>query len=104
MPCEANRDRGGTLHNVIMRKVFLTAIALLIRASAHASFTFSDIPWNTSTDTVIKKLKAAGFKQVRKDKKTGDVAFHGQLLGHDATGVAGFAQGRLAKVVVLLST
>lgn len=87
-----------------MRKVFLAAIAVLVCASAQAGFTFSDIPWNTSTDTVIQKLKAAGFKQIKKDKKSGDVAFRGELLGHDATGVAAFAQGRLAKVIVILST
>jgi hypothetical protein len=86
-----------------MRKLVLV-VAFLVATSAHAAFVFSDIPWNTPADAVVQKLKAAGFKQVKKDKRSGEVAFHGTLLGHDATGLAGFAQGRLAKVVVLLST
>ncbi len=87
-----------------MRKVFLTAFAVLVCASAHASFVFSDIPWNTPADSVMQKLKAAGFKQVKKDKQ-GDLTFQGSLLNHDAAGMAMFSpSGKLLKVIVMLST
>ncbi len=90
-------------HNVVMRRVFLTLLAILVCVSAQASFVFSDIPWNTQAQSVMKKLKDAGFKQIRKDKQ-GDITFRGTLLGHDAAGMAMFAEGRLAKVLVMLST
>ncbi|GAC1430812.1 MAG: hypothetical protein NVSMB68_03050 [Thermoanaerobaculia bacterium] len=86
-----------------MKTRFLAVAALFVCATLHAAFNFSDIPWNTPADTVMKKLKSAGFKQVRKDK-AGDIGFRGSLLNHDAAGSAIFARGRLAKVVVMMTT
>lgn len=86
-----------------MKKIVLAAFAILVAVNVHAAFVFSDIPWNSSSDSVVKRLKSAGFKQIKRDKQ-GDYAFRGNLLNHDATGVAMFAQGRLVKVMVMLST
>ena len=87
-----------------MKKLLFAAFAILITLNARASFVFSDIPWNAPGEVVVKKLKDAGFKQVKKDKKSGDYSFRGDLLGHDAAGMAMFAQGRLVRVIVMLTT
>ena len=84
-------------------KTVIAALSLLITLNARAAFVFSDIPWNAPAESVVKKLKEAGFKQVKKDKQ-GDYAFRGNLLGHDAAGMAMFAQGRLVRVIVMLTT
>lgn len=84
-----------------MKKLVFGALAIVVSVNVHAAFIFSDIPWNTSRETVVKRLKDAGFKQIKKDKQ-GDYAFRGTLLGHDAAGSAMMAQGKLVKVVVLL--
>ena len=84
-------------------KIAIVALSLLLATTARAGFVFSDIPWNAPSEVVVKKLKDGGFKQIKKDKQ-GDYAFHGNLLGHDATGMAMFAQGRLVRVIVMLTT
>lgn len=84
-------------------KIVIVALSLLITLEARAAFVFSDIPWNAPGEVVVKKLKDAGFKQIKKDKK-GDYAFQGNLLGHDAAGMAMFAQGRLVRVIVMMTT
>ncbi len=84
-------------------KIAIVAFAFLVSVNARAAFVFSDIPWNAPADTVVKKLKDAGFKQIKKDKQ-GDYVFRGNLLNHEATGLAMFAQGKLVRVIVLLST
>lgn len=84
-------------------KIAIAALSLLVTLNARAAFVFSDIPWNSSGDVVARKLKDAGFKQVRKDKQ-GDYSFRGTLLGHDASGMAMLAQGRLVRVIVMLTT
>lgn len=86
-----------------MNKVVLTALAILVSVNARAAFVFSEIPWNTPAQAVVKKLKGAGFKQVKKDK-SGDYRFRGRLMNHDATGVAMMSQGKLARVVIMLAT
>ncbi|HEX7421017.1 MAG TPA: hypothetical protein VF505_14100 [Thermoanaerobaculia bacterium] len=86
-----------------MKKLLFAAFAILITLNARAAFVFSDIPWNAPADSVVKKLKAAGFKQIKKDKQ-GDYSFGGDLLGHDAAGMAMFAKGRLVRVIVMLTT
>ena len=93
--------RGGD--NACMKKVVLAAFAFSLAVNVHAAFVFSDIPWNAPGEVVARKLKDAGFKQIRKDKQ-GDYAFRGNLLGHDAAGMAMFAQGRLVRVIVMLTT
>jgi hypothetical protein len=84
-------------------KIAIVALSLLITLNARAAFVFSDIPWNAPAESVAKKLKDAGFKQIKKDKQ-GDYSFRGDLLGHDAAGMAMFAQGRLVRVIVMLTT
>jgi hypothetical protein len=84
-------------------KIAIAAFAVLVTVNAHAAFVFSDIPWSAPAETVVKKLKDAGFKQIKKDKQ-GDYAFRGNLLNHEAAGMAMFAQGRLVRVIVLLTT
>ena len=86
-----------------MKKMLLAGFALSLAVNAHAGFVFSDIPWNAPGEVVVRKLKDAGFKQIKKDKQ-GDYAFRGNLLGHDAAGMAMFAQGRLVRVIVILTT
>ena len=91
-------------HNVVMRSIIaITFTVFLLSVNARAAFVFSDIPWNTPAETVVKKLKVAGFKQIKRDKQ-GDYAFRGNLLGHDAGGIAMFARSKLVKVVVMLAT
>jgi hypothetical protein len=84
-------------------KLVLAALSLFITLNARAAFVFSDIPWNAPGEVVVKKLKEAGFKQIKKDKK-GDYTFQGNLTGHDAAGMAMFAQGRLVRVIVMMTT
>ena len=84
-------------------KALIVATSLLLSVNAHAAFVFSDIPWNASSETVVKKLKDAGFRQIKRNKQ-GDYSFRGNLLNHDATGMAMFARGRLASVIVVLVT
>ncbi|HEY8712225.1 MAG TPA: hypothetical protein VIM68_05095 [Thermoanaerobaculia bacterium] len=87
-----------------MRLIIAIAFTVsLVSVDARASFVFSDIPWNAPAETVVKKLKVAGFKQIKRDKQ-GDYAFRGNLLGHDAGGMAMFARGKLVKVIVSLAT
>lgn len=84
-------------------KLVIAALSLLVTLNARAAFVFSDIPWNSPGHVVVKRLKEAGFKQIKKDKQ-GDYSFRGNLLGHEAAGAAMFAQGRLVQVIVLLTT
>ena len=84
-------------------KIALFALSLFLATTARAGFVFSDIPWNAPSEVVVKRLKDAGFKQIKRDKQ-GDYGFRGNLLGHDAAGMANFAQGRLVRVVVMLTT
>ncbi|HSP34909.1 MAG TPA: hypothetical protein VLU46_11385 [Thermoanaerobaculia bacterium] len=67
-----------------------------------ASFLFSDIPWNTPGQTVVKKLAEAGFKVAKKPDRAGDYAFSGMLLGHPASGIATIGDGKLVRVIVTI--
>jgi hypothetical protein len=67
-----------------------------------ASFLFSDIPWSTPAQAVVKKLTDAGFHVARKPDH-GDYGFRGMLLGRQATGMAFMADGKLARVVVVVT-
>jgi hypothetical protein len=89
--------------NACMKKLLFAVFAILVSLNARAAFVFSDIPWNAPAESVVKKLKDAGFKQIKKDKQ-GDYSFRGDLMGHDAAGMAMFAQGRLVRVIVMLET
>jgi len=67
-----------------------------------ASFLFSDIPWQTPAQPLVKQLTANGFKVTKKPDRAGDYAFRGTVLGHPATGIASLGEGKLVRVIVTL--
>lgn len=66
-----------------------------------ASFLFSDIPWGTPVQPMIKKLNEAGFSVARKPDH-GDYRFQGRLNGHPVTGFASMGEGKLVRVQILM--
>ena len=76
------------------------AAELAPAAPTSDDYRFLDIAWGDSRDAVRSALTARGFSAIERDEE-GDDQYQGRVNGRDAGIAASFANGKLARVMVV---